>query len=313
LIVRLARKNPVGTISLFRVRWASSVKPSGARRCAPSSSGLLCAFYIDPLHPIKRGSPDEAVAIGQFILVRHAAYRTVGGHQAVRGSTAEDVALAKQFRAHSFTTRMINAPDFVESESYLGLAELWEGTTKNLFVVARGRWSTLGATLALEWLSGLIPVALTSTPTSLSITEQRRKMGQPHRRRARRPVVRPLPPHYRRPRTLRGVISSLCHDRIAPVLGFCSLSGRTPLRQVEGATDQCAIPDAPLTPSRSPAAPFEAGSLYASLSRAAVRPHGRVIMPPASPEAPIARRSGRAGRGLCLSMTVVPAVVPGGR
>jgi len=129
---------------------------------------ILARFYLlaqlDPLHLIKHGSPDEAVAIGQFILVRHAAYRTVGGHQAVRGSTAEDVALAKQFRAHGFTTRMVNAPDFVESESYRGLAELWEGTTKNLFVVARGRWSTLAATLALEWLSGLIPVALLALP-----------------------------------------------------------------------------------------------------------------------------------------------------
>jgi len=41
---------------------------------------------------------------------------------------------------------------------------LWEGTTKNLFVVARGQWSTLAATLALECFSGLIPVVLLVLP-----------------------------------------------------------------------------------------------------------------------------------------------------
>jgi chlorobactene glucosyltransferase len=125
---------------------------------------IVARFYLlaqlDPLHSVKRGSAEEAVAIGQFILVRHDAYRAVGGHRTVRGSTAEDVALAKLFRAHGFRTLMTNGLDFVESESYQGLGELWEGTTKNLFVVARSRWSTLTATLAFEWFSGLIPVAL---------------------------------------------------------------------------------------------------------------------------------------------------------
>ncbi len=129
---------------------------------------IVARFYLlaqlDPLHPVKRGSPEEAVAIGQFILVRHDAYRAVDGHRAVRGSTAEDVALAKLFRAHGFRTLMTTALDFVESESYQGLGELWEGTTKNLFVVARGRWSTLAATLALECFSGLIPMVLLVLP-----------------------------------------------------------------------------------------------------------------------------------------------------
>jgi len=129
---------------------------------------IVARFYLlaqlDPLHPVKRGAPEAAVAIGQFILVRHDAYRAVGGHHTVRGSTAEDVALAKLFRTHGFTTLMTNALDFVESESYQELGELWEGTTKNLFVVARGRWSTMTATLALEALSGLIPVVMLVLP-----------------------------------------------------------------------------------------------------------------------------------------------------
>ena len=135
-----------------------------ARLLIPVVARFYLLAQLDPLHPVKRGSPEEAVAIGQFILVRHDAYRAVGGHHTVRGSTAEDVALAKLFRAHGFRTLMTNGLDFVESESYQGLGELWEGTTKNLFVVARGRWSTLTATLALEYLSGLIPVVLLVRP-----------------------------------------------------------------------------------------------------------------------------------------------------
>ncbi len=129
---------------------------------------LIARFYllaqVDPLRPARRGSVEDAAAIGQFILVRHDVYRTVGGHPAVRDSTAEDVALAKRFRAHGFTTLMVNALDFAEVDTYRGLGELWEGASKNLFVVARGRWSTLVAVLALEWLYGLIPVTLLALP-----------------------------------------------------------------------------------------------------------------------------------------------------
>jgi chlorobactene glucosyltransferase len=151
-------------LDLLSLVPAPRMRDFWSRLLVPTVARFYLLAQVDPLRPARRGSPEQAGAIGQFILVRHDAYRAVGGHLAVRGSTAEDVALAKRFREHGFTTLMINALDFAEADTYRGLGELWEGASKNLFVVARGRWSTMMTVLALEWLSGLIPAALLALP-----------------------------------------------------------------------------------------------------------------------------------------------------
>ncbi len=104
--------------------------------------------------------PEAAIAHGAFMLVRRTAYDASGGHDAVRGTTAQDVALAVQLRRHGFVTQALPGADFVRTDPYEGLGAFWEGITKNLFVVAHRNWLLMGAILAVEWTYGLLPVGL---------------------------------------------------------------------------------------------------------------------------------------------------------
>ena len=214
---------------------------------------MVLKFYmlahLNPLHPAQRGSPEEASAIGTFILARHAAYRAVDGHSAVRGSTAEDVALAQRFRAHGFATLMTPGPDFVEADAYAGLDELWEGVGKNLFAVARGSWVTMLAVLAIEWFYGVVPVVLCVLP----LLRRRRARAPMREQTAYWPVVVwlnrlavslvALPyGRYLRvlavPPALRRAVSCLGCARLPLICGLGTEGERAPLDHVEGTDDR---------------------------------------------------------------------------
>jgi chlorobactene glucosyltransferase len=106
------------------------------------------------------GSVEEATASGAFILARHTAYRDSGGHASIREFVTEDAELARQFRRQGYTTTVLAAPAFVSQTTYRNLPDLWEGTTKNLFLVARRSWLQTLFVIGNEWLYGLVPCGL---------------------------------------------------------------------------------------------------------------------------------------------------------
>lgn len=77
-----------------------------------------------------RGAP---VANGQYLLFRREAYDSVGGHEAVRGSIVEDVALAAMARARDIKTVLARGEDAVQVRMYDSLSAIWEGFSKNAF------------------------------------------------------------------------------------------------------------------------------------------------------------------------------------
>ncbi|MGD1080593.1 MAG: glycosyltransferase family 2 protein [Candidatus Sulfotelmatobacter sp.] len=83
------------------------------------------AMVSDPASPI-------AAANGQFILVRRAAYETVGGHGAIAGDILEDVALARVVKRSGRKIRFRYAPDAVRTRMYRNYRQLRDGWTKNL-------------------------------------------------------------------------------------------------------------------------------------------------------------------------------------
>jgi len=103
-----------------------------------------------------------AFANGQFLLVKRAAYDAVGGHEAIRGTLSEDVAVARRLKAAGFRPRLGWADGWASVRMYAGLGEVFRGWSRNFYVGSLGRpWRILGllAFLAVCWLSMFVAAA----------------------------------------------------------------------------------------------------------------------------------------------------------
>jgi chlorobactene glucosyltransferase len=76
----------------------------------------------------------DAIANGQYLLFRRAAYDAVGGHESVRAEVAEDLALAQRVKRAGLKLRIRGARDALATRMYRSLPELIEGWSKNLYV-----------------------------------------------------------------------------------------------------------------------------------------------------------------------------------
>src|SRR2546422_302734 len=74
----------------------------------------------------------DAIASGAYILTTRRAYDAVGTHQSVKGSVAEDVALAQAYVRHHLDIFLTHAAQFMSVRMYSSLADIVEGWTKNL-------------------------------------------------------------------------------------------------------------------------------------------------------------------------------------
>lgn len=97
---------------------------------------------------------------GAFLLVRVGAYRSVGGHRAVRDQIVEDVALATNVHRRGMRAEAMAAPELLAVRMYRGLGEIRRGWAKNLFAGHRDRLSWAACTAALLLVSSVLPPAL---------------------------------------------------------------------------------------------------------------------------------------------------------
>lgn len=109
----------------------------------PMIGGLILAGNdLDKINdPARR--PERPLANGQFILVRHDAYRAVGGHEAVRANIVDDVGLATAVTAAGFPYHLVFMRTLFRCRMYDSLRSLWEGWTKNLFAGIGHSWARL--------------------------------------------------------------------------------------------------------------------------------------------------------------------------
>ena len=105
--------------------------------------------------------PKQALANGQYILVRREAYEALGGHAALRDQIIEDVVFARRLKADGrFRLLVADGHTFARVRMYRSLGEIWLGFTKNVYAGADGRLATLaGGLLFLACLS-VAPLAL---------------------------------------------------------------------------------------------------------------------------------------------------------
>ncbi len=75
---------------------------------------------------------------GAGILVRRAAYDSVGGHAALKNSVVDDLRLSIAVKRAGFRTLGVRAEDRVAVRMYLGFREIWDGFSKNMAYAFKG-------------------------------------------------------------------------------------------------------------------------------------------------------------------------------
>ncbi|HEX5836218.1 MAG TPA: glycosyltransferase [Anaerolineales bacterium] len=79
----------------------------------------------------------DAIANGQFILIRRPVYHAIGGHESVKDQIVEDKALAEQVKWNGYRLIVADGQRVARTRMYTSLPELWEGWTKNIYLGLR--------------------------------------------------------------------------------------------------------------------------------------------------------------------------------
>jgi len=80
----------------------------------------------------RKGHWRDAIANGQYMLFRRAAYDELGGHEAVKGRVVEDQALAQLVKREGRIISVRSAEDDFATRMYRSLGELVRGWSKNI-------------------------------------------------------------------------------------------------------------------------------------------------------------------------------------
>ena len=105
---------------------------------------LAVSYFFGPAFWLNSDRQKRAAAgAGAGMLLRSAAYRAAGGHEAIRASVIDDMGLAIRVRRSGGRCRMAMADDLMRLRMYRGFREVFDGFTKNLAFVFEGRMSAL--------------------------------------------------------------------------------------------------------------------------------------------------------------------------
>jgi chlorobactene glucosyltransferase len=91
-----------------------------------------------PPRRVNRPDRRDAIANGQFILIKRAVYAAVGGYAAIKDSLVEDKDLANLVKHSGYRLIVADGRQVARTRMYTSLAELWEGWTKNIFLGLKG-------------------------------------------------------------------------------------------------------------------------------------------------------------------------------
>src|SRR3972149_5996912 len=96
----------------------------------------------------------NAIANGQFIMIKRTVYDAIGGHEKVKDQIVEDKALAEQVKWNGHRLIVADGMQVLSTRMYTSLETMWEGWTKNIYLGLRDHPAMLmlgafGATLAM--------------------------------------------------------------------------------------------------------------------------------------------------------------------
>ena len=106
--------------------------------------------------PRKVNDPNtrDAIANGQFIMIRRSVYDAIGGHEKVKDQIVEDKAISEQVKWNGHHLVVADGSQVISTRMYTNLPSMWEGWTKNIYLGLSDHPSMLllgafGATLSV--------------------------------------------------------------------------------------------------------------------------------------------------------------------
>ena len=95
--------------------------------------------------PRKINDPDtkDAIANGQFILIKRSTYDAIGGHESVKDNIVEDKAISEQVKWNGHRLIVADGMKVAKTRMYTSLPEMWEGWTKNIYLGLRDQPSLI--------------------------------------------------------------------------------------------------------------------------------------------------------------------------
>jgi chlorobactene glucosyltransferase len=102
--------------------------------------GLSFGF---PAERVNDPSKPDAIANGQFILIKQPVYEAVGSHSAVKGRIDEDKAIAVLVKQAGYHLVVADGRQVASTRMYTNLLEIWEGWTKNIYLGLQDRLGLL--------------------------------------------------------------------------------------------------------------------------------------------------------------------------
>jgi chlorobactene glucosyltransferase len=79
----------------------------------------------------------DAIANGQFIMIKRSVYDAIGGHASIRDSIVEDKAISEQVKWKGYQLVVADGMKVARTRMYTSLPEMWEGWTKNIYLGLR--------------------------------------------------------------------------------------------------------------------------------------------------------------------------------
>lgn len=149
--VRFAQREQVDFLSVLPVLeahtfWEQVIQPP---------AGAIMVFWFPPEKVNNPASP-RAYANGAFMLLRRAAYETLGGHAAFRTALNEDMHFARAAKRKGIRLRVIRSDRMYTVRMYVGLRQIWNGWTR-IFYASFGTLPRLLVSLGFLSIFSLLP------------------------------------------------------------------------------------------------------------------------------------------------------------
>jgi chlorobactene glucosyltransferase len=76
----------------------------------------------------------DAIANGQFILIKRSVYDAIGGHEKLHNLIVEDKAISEQVKWNGYRLIVADGRGVAKTRMYTSLSQMWEGWTKNIYL-----------------------------------------------------------------------------------------------------------------------------------------------------------------------------------
>jgi len=153
----LATQADMFTIMTFQVLgsfWEKTVMP------------LVMTALSVGFSPRKVNDPNtkDAIANGQFILIKRSIYDAIGGYESVKDNIVEDKAISEQIKRNGHRLIVADGMKLVRTRMYTSLPEMWEGWTKNIYLGLRDQPSLMALGVFGAFLTLLVSIFLPAWP-----------------------------------------------------------------------------------------------------------------------------------------------------